>query len=74
MDDIMKRIKIAQDLRTQYPEGTKVRLLKMEDQQAPPIGTIGVVDYIDDIATIFVKWANGSRLGVVYKVDVIEKV
>jgi hypothetical protein len=28
-------------------------------------GDEGVVDYIDDIGTVFVKWDNGSRLGLV---------
>ena len=46
----------------------------MNDPQAPPIGTTGIVDYIDDMATVFVKWKTGSHLGVVYDVDKIEKV
>ena len=28
-------------LRTEYPDGTRVRLVKMDDVQAPPIGTEG---------------------------------
>ena len=69
-----KLLHIAAQLRTQYPVGTPVRLIYMNDPQAPPIGTTGIVDYIDDMATVFVKWKTGSHLGVVYDVDKIEKV
>lgn len=32
-------------LRTEYPDGTRVRLVKMDDVQAPPIGTEGTVHW-----------------------------
>lgn len=35
----------------------------------PPVGTKGVVEFIDDIGTIHVEWENGSSLGVVYGED-----
>lgn len=31
--------KIVEAIRKEYPAGTRVRLLKMDDVQAPPIGT-----------------------------------
>ena len=34
-------------LRTEYPDGTRVRLVKMDDVQAPPIGTEGTVVGVD---------------------------
>ena len=34
---------IIEMLRTEYPNGTRVRLIKMDDVQAPPIGTEGTV-------------------------------
>ena len=61
-------------LRTQYPTGTVVRLVWMDDRQAPPVGTIGTVRYVDDIGTIHVSWETGSSLGIVYGMDKIEKV
>lgn len=61
-------------LRKQFPEGTRVELLHMEDAQAPPIGTRGTVRSVDDIGTIFVSWDNGSKLGVAYGDDEIAKV
>lgn len=60
-------------LRHQFPTGYKVRLIKMNDPFAPPIGTTGVIRYVDDIGTIHVKWENGSGLGVVYGKDVIKR-
>lgn len=59
-------------LRKQYIPGTRVRLLKMEDEQAPPIGTCGEVIFVDDMATIHVKWDNGCGLGVTFDEDVCE--
>lgn len=34
----------------------------MDDPQAPPTGTRGIVDFVDDIGQIHVKWENGSGL------------
>lgn len=56
-------------VRSQYPQGTRVQLLQMDDVQAPPIGTMGTVKGVDDMKTIHVAWDNGSSLGVVYGVD-----
>ena len=61
-------------LRKQYPIGSRVKLMRMEDLQAPKKGTLGEVYYIDDTGTIHVKWTNGSTLGVIYGIDKIEKV
>lgn len=61
--------KVLERLRKMYPEGAKVELARMDDVQAPPVGTKGVVEFIDDIGTIHVKWENGSSLGVVYGED-----
>ena len=60
-------------LRKQFPTGYKVKLVKMDDPFAPPIGTTGVIRYIDGIGTIHVKWKNGSGLGAVYRKDIIER-
>ena len=58
------------DLRNRYKPGTRVELVKMNDFQAPPIGTKGVVRFIDDIGTIHVLWDNGCGLGVAYGEDI----
>lgn len=61
--------KVLERLRKMYPVGAKVELVRMDDAQAPPVGTKGVVEFIDDIGTIHVEWENGSSLGVVYGED-----
>ena len=56
-------------LREQYLPGTRVELVRMDDPQAPPIGTKGSVICVDDLGTIHVAWDNGSGLGVCYGED-----
>lgn len=60
-------------VRSQYPVGTRVELVQMDDIQAPPIGTKGTVWGVDDTASIMVHWDNGSTLHVVYGVDLVLK-
>ncbi|MDO4648216.1 MAG: DUF4314 domain-containing protein [Eubacteriales bacterium] len=52
-------------LRLRYKTGMPVRLICMNDVQAPAIGTTGAITGIDDLGTIHVNWKNGSSLGVV---------
>ncbi len=60
---------IVEKIRKEYPKGIRVKLVKMDDFQAPPIGTLGTVIGVDDTASIMVAWDNGSSLNVIYKVD-----
>ena len=66
--------KIVELVRKQYPNGTRVELLKMDDAQAPPLGTKGTVTGVDDTASILVNWDNGSSLNVIYGEDLVKKV
>ena len=61
--------KIIERLRASFPRGCRVELVRMDDPQAPPIGTQGTVIGVDDIGTILVDWDNGSGLGVAYGED-----
>lgn len=36
-------------LRATYPKGSRVALVQMDDIQAPPLGTQGTVQGVDDI-------------------------
>ena len=63
-----------EQLRAEYPNGTRVELLQMDDVQAPPIGTLGTVRGIDDTGSLLVKWDNGCGLNVIYGVDIVRKV
>lgn len=65
---------IVEMLRKQYPAGTRVELVKMDDCQAPPIGTKGTVRGVDDTGSIMVHWDNGSSLNVVYDEDLCRKI
>ena len=62
--------KLLEQLRKDYPVGCKVKLLKMSDVQAPPIGTICEVLGINDIGDLMVAWSNGSGLNVVFREDI----
>lgn len=64
------KVKILKSL---YPNGTRVKLLEMEDPFAPPIGTLGTVIGVDDIGSILVSWDNGQSLNVLYGIDKIMK-
>lgn len=65
--------RVAQ-LRNQYPKGTKIELLEMDDVQAPPVGTVGIVQGIDDLGSLLVRWENGSSLSVIDGVDRVKKI
>ena len=67
----MRKIQFLKEL---YPTGTRVKLVEMNDIQAPPIGTLGTVMYVDDIGTIHIKWDNGSTLGAAYPEDRVTKI
>lgn len=65
---------VVERLRREYPVGTKVRLVKMDDAFAPPVGTIGVVEGLDDTGSLMMRWSNGSGLNVVYGEDIVAKI
>lgn len=65
---------IVERVRKEYPRGTRVELVKIEDLQAPPIGTKGTVRGVDDTASIMVFWDNGSSLNVIYGEDLCIKI
>lgn len=61
-------------LRESYPVGCRVELVRMDDAQAPPVGTRGTVLGVDDIGSVMVAWDNGSSLNVAYGADICRKV
>jgi len=69
------RPEVLKALREQYPVGTRIRLVQMNDPYTKlQPGELGTVEFIDDIGTIFCTWDSNSRLGVVHGVDQIMKV
>ena len=65
---------VAVLVRSQFPAGSRVELVRMDDKNAPPIGTKGTVFAVDDIGSILVDWDNGISLSVVYGEDLCRKV
>lgn len=60
-------------IRREYPAGARVELVRMEDVQAPPVGTKGTVLGVDDTGSLLMRWDAGSRLNVVYGEDIVKK-
>jgi len=70
------RKETLQRLREQYPAGTRVELVRMDDPYNTRLypGCRGTVMSVDSIGTIHVQWDCGSSLGIVYGEDVCRKV
>lgn len=64
----------VEHLRREYPVGCRVVLVRMDDVQAPPIGTEGTVRGVDDIGSIMVSWDTGSSLSVAYCEDLCRRI
>ena len=63
----------VKQIRNEFPKGTRVELVSMDDRQAPPPGTKGTVIGVDDTGSLLMRWDNGSGLNVVYGEDVVQK-
>lgn len=64
---------VVERVRKDYPIGSRVELVKVDDLQAPSVGTRGTVQGVDDNASIMVSWDNGSGLNVIYGEDLCKK-
>lgn len=65
-----------EQLRKEYPIGTRVELIHMDDPYNKKLvpGCKGTVRWVDDWGTIHVNWDCGSGLGVVFGEDSCRKV
>ena len=53
--------------------GRRVRMIRTGDQWTNQrAGLQGIVSFVDDTGTIFIKWDNGVYLGMIPGEDVIE--
>ena len=68
--------KFLEYLRKEYPAGTRVELIHMDDPYNTKLfpGARGTVLSVDDIGTIHVRWDCGSSLGVIFGVDRCRKI
>ena len=60
-------------VRAQFPVGCRVELVRMDDPQAPLVGTKGTVLGVDDTGSLLMHWDNGSGLNVVYGEDLVRR-
>lgn len=65
---------VVEQIRRMYPAGVMVELVRMDDPQAPPAGTLGVVTGVDDTGSLMIRWQNGSGLNAVYGEDIVRKI
>ena len=65
---------IVERIRRDYPAGTRVELIRMDDSQAPSVGTFGTVLGVDDTGSLLMKWDNGCGLNVIYGEDIVRKI
>ena len=64
-----------EQLRRQYPKGTKLQLLSMRNEKYPVLpGTVGEVTHIDDAGSIHMRWENGSSLALIPEIDSFQTV
>ena len=66
--------KTVERLRAEFPVGCRIVLDEMDDRQAPPIGTQGTCNGVDDAGNILVRWDTGSHLNVSYGADSCHRV
>lgn len=62
------------ELRDIYPAGTRLVLDAMDDIQAPPSGTVGTVQGVDDSGQILMRWDTGSSLNLIPGVDSFHRI
>lgn len=61
------------EVRLNYPPGTRVELIYMDDNWAVLSGTRGTVEYVDDAGQVHPIWDNGRTLAIVPQVDKFRK-
>ena len=64
--------KQKEEMLLRYPIGTRVKLIEMDDVQAPITGTFGTIINIDDIGDLMVSWDDGNSLKLIVGIDAFE--
>ena len=69
----LKEMNVEQ-IREEYPVGTKIELINMDGESHMYPGLKGEVKSVDDIGQIHMRWENGSSLALNVGVDSFEKI
>lgn len=59
-------------LRSEFQRGMRVKLIHMDDMQAPVSGTLGMIRGVDDLGNILMAWDSGSTLSLIFGEDEFE--
>ncbi len=74
MNEFERFSRIANEVKAEFPEGTRILLIEMGDDPRPILpNTRGTVQFVDDMATVFCKFDNGRNLGLAYGADSYRK-
>lgn len=65
MSNMLEMMKKQKEIKEKYKKGMKVKLIFMDDPQAPAPGTNGEIQFVDDMGNIHVKWETGSSLSLI---------
>lgn len=71
---LQRQKQTVEDIERIFPVGCRVKLVRMDDPQAPAVGTLGTVTGVDDMGDLLMAWDNGSSLNVIPEVDEVAKV
>lgn len=64
--------KEVERIREMYKKGDRIRLIYMDDIQAPAPGTCCTVRFVDDAGQIHVDWDSGGNLALLPDEDKFE--
>lgn len=73
MENSMKNLlpqEAVEKIKNQYPIGTRIEMIHMEEQLSPvESGMKGTVQIVDDVGTLHMKWDNGRTIGIIPNKD-----
>lgn len=75
MNNFERLSRMANRIKAEYPEGTRILLIEMGDDDPRPIppNTRGTVSFVDDIGTVHCSFDNGRNLGLANGADGFRK-
>lgn len=59
-------------IKARYPEGTRIRLIHMDDPEPITPGSEGTVNFVDDAGHLLMKWDDGRSIALMVNMDQFE--